>query len=86
MSEVHCEICDVRVEVERWSEFHRTVQWPSQSDACPRLAQCLGGVGDLEHQLRTDHSCPALRGSIDKAIDDGRIPLSDRSDETALLG
>lgn len=62
--------------VEKYSEAHTSVQWLGDAErSCPEFAQ-LAAAGEHSMFIPT---CGALRGSIDDAVDDGRVGLSLRS-------
>lgn len=82
MQRVACPQCSTTVLAEKYSEKHTSVQWlDDASTACPviRSAETDGQeIGAV---------CPILYDSIDRAVRDGRIPFSQRSEPTpGVLG
>ena len=65
-----CTTCAREVLVEKFSEAHTSIQWRGGPSGCPALADGAPRLG--EHS----RSCSALRASIDRAVAQGEIPIS----------
>ena len=68
---LECRECEVRVLVKKLSPEQTSIQWISSTASCPQIAVRASGG---EHPAEVD-TCPDLRGSIDRAIDEGRLPV-----------
>ncbi|MGW4339348.1 hypothetical protein ACWEK5_42150 [Rhodococcus koreensis] len=76
MLPVECRRCGNAVLVEKYSEAHTSVQWLGDAEqTCPEFAL---RAQEGEHSMFVP-TCSALRGSIDDAVEDGRVGLSLRS-------
>jgi len=58
-----CDGCGTTVLVKKNSPQHTSVQWQSDTSACPRLGPLVSG-------------CTQLRDSIERAVRDGSIEVS----------
>ena len=74
LQEVSCLDCLARVRVKKNSEFHTSIQWSRQAqEHCAEFAR-----KDAEAGRRVVHeSCSRLRTSIDSAVREGRLRVSD---------
>src|SRR5512139_2232733 len=74
LQEVSCLDCLARVRVKKNSEFHTSIQWSRQAqEHCAEFAR-----KDAEAGHRVVHeSCSRLRTSIDDAVREGRLRVSD---------
>ncbi|MGV9709054.1 hypothetical protein ACWDTI_00105 [Gordonia sp. NPDC003424] len=70
MRPLECEQCGRRVQVEKFSAVHTSIQWMSDAAECPLIAAGHHGLGDAARE------CPALRRSIDHAVRDELLPDS----------
>lgn len=70
--EVACLDCLARVGVKKNSDHHTSVQWSSEA-----LAHCQEFRRQASSPAGRDveAACPRLRGSIDAAVEAGRIPI-----------
>lgn len=67
MQQHRCDTCSRDVSVEKFSPVHTSIQWRGGASACPFIAEGGTQPGDSSRQ------CPALRDSIDRAVADGAI-------------
>lgn len=65
-----CSTCSREVWVEKFSTVHTSIQWRGEAGACPVIADGDTRPGDSSRQ------CPALRRSIDRAVEEGAIPVT----------
>lgn len=70
MQKHSCDTCSRDVLVEKFSPVHTSIQWRGGASACPLIAQGGTKVGDSSRQ------CTALRRSIDRAVNDGAIAVT----------
>nr|WP_082947093.1 hypothetical protein [Mycolicibacter sinensis] len=72
MQELRCDRCGTPVLVEKYSPTHTSVQWLTDAkSACAEFAR-RAAAGECSRWTAT---CPALRDSIDRAVDAGVIPV-----------
>jgi hypothetical protein len=77
LSEIGCDSCDNRVLVEKYSPEHTSVQWiSSDSMVCNVFAEHRA-VGTSP--AGTERTCSALRATINRLADAGKLPISSRS-------
>ncbi|MET9387843.1 hypothetical protein ABZY09_44335 [Streptomyces sp. NPDC002928] len=74
MQSVECATCGNQVLCEKFSMAHTSVQWTA--DAAVVCAEFRGRVaeGATSARIRT---CPALRMSIDRAVEEGTLEVAD---------
>jgi hypothetical protein len=74
LQEVRCLDCLARVRVKKNSEFHTSIQWTADAEAgCAEFARRNAEAG-----RRVVHeSCSRLKASIDAAVREGRLRISD---------
>lgn len=74
LQEVSCLDCLARVRVRKNSEFHTSIQWSAEAQAgCAEFAR-----KDAEASHRVVHeSCSRLKASIEDAVREGRLRVSD---------
>ncbi len=79
LQEVSCLDCLARVRVKKNSEFHTSIQWSAEAQAgCAEFAR-----KDAEAGHRVVHeSCSRLKASIEDAVREGRLRVSDGTDGT----
>ncbi|RDI54287.1 hypothetical protein DFR68_102411 [Nocardia mexicana] len=63
--------------VEKYSPQHTSVQWSAAARAA-----CTGLAAASERE----HTCPALRESIDAAVRSGELPVSSREQDVRTRG
>lgn len=69
-----CRTCGTRVEVEKFSYHHTSIQWqPNAEDTCAEF-QAAAAAG--ERQVDAS-SCKAMRASIEAAVLDGTLVVPD---------
>ena len=68
---LECRDCGARVLVKKLSPEQTSIQWTTSTATCPEIAVRASGG---EHPAEVD-TCPNLRGSIDRAIGEGRLPV-----------
>lgn len=61
LQQLGCIECGLTVKVEKFSEAHTSIQWPSDVSSCPFLS-------DEGRPQASGKSCPQLGRSIDKAV------------------
>jgi hypothetical protein len=67
-----CRTCGVRVQVKKLSPEQTSIQWTSPTENCPEIA---ARAADGEHPALVD-TCPNLRGSIERAVGAGELPVA----------
>jgi hypothetical protein len=74
LQEVSCLDCLARVRVRKNSEFHTSIQWTAEAQAnCAEFARKNAEAG---HHL-VHESCSRLKESIDTAVREGKLRISD---------
>lgn len=74
LQEVSCLDCLARVRVRKNSEFHTSIQWTAEAQAnCAEFARRNADAG---HRL-VHESCSRLKASIDAAVREGMLRISD---------
>lgn len=74
LQEVECLDCLARVRVRKNSEFHTSIQWTAEAQAsCAEFARKNAEAG---HRVLHE-SCSRLRASIDAAVREGSLRVSD---------
>ncbi|GAA2343127.1 hypothetical protein GCM10009854_19880 [Saccharopolyspora halophila] len=74
-----CRDCGVHVLVKKLSPEQTSIQWTGPATTCPEIAARAAGG---EHPAEID-TCPRLRSSIHRAIDEGRIPVPGETSESS---
>jgi hypothetical protein len=70
---LRCGRCGVSVQVAKFSPQHTSVQWDRASvGSCAEFADRTGGG----EQTALIDTCASLRDSIERAVRDGRLPVS----------
>ena len=83
LEEVSCLDCVARVRVKKNSEFHTSIQWTSEAQAsCAEFNRKNAAAG---HRV-VHESCSRLKASIDAAVREGRLRVSDGTGGTDCVG
>ncbi len=77
MNPISCRSCGTCVLVEKYSPQHTSVQWSAAARAA-----CTG----LAEVSEREHTCPALRDSIDAAVRAGELSVSTREQDVRTRG
>jgi hypothetical protein len=83
LQEVRCLDCLARVRVKKNSEFHTSIQWTAEAQtSCAEFNR-----QNAEASRRMVHeSCSRLKASIDEAVREGRLRVSDGTSGTDCVG
>jgi hypothetical protein len=74
LQEVRCLDCLARVRVKKNSEFHTSIQWTAEAQtSCTEFNHKNAEAGNR----RVRESCSRLKASIDAAVREGRLRISD---------
>ncbi|MFJ8542348.1 hypothetical protein ACIRFH_10095 [Streptomyces sp. NPDC093586] len=74
MQPVECVTCGNQVLCEKFSVAHTSVQWTADAAvACAEFRDRVA-AGGSSARIRT---CRALRGSIDRAVEEGTLEIAD---------
>lgn len=79
---IDCDSCGITVAAEKYSPEHTGVQWLDDARSCPLLrADDTGMAADLRSAGTSSSTrCPALYATIDRAVEDGTLPYSSRTE------
>ncbi|WP_314036942.1 hypothetical protein [Dietzia sp. CH92] len=82
MQKIDCDHCGITVAAEKYSPEHTGVQWLDDARACPLLrADDTGMAADLRSSgTSSSNRCPSLYATIDRAVEDGTLPYSYRTE------
>lgn len=69
-----CSTCGTRVEVEKFSFHHTSIQWRSDAEETCAEFKDASAAGDRQVDATT---CKAMRASIEAAVLDGSIVVPD---------
>lgn len=79
MQELRCDKCGTPVLVEKYSPTHTSVQWLTDAEStCTEFAR-RAAAGESSKSVST---CPALRDSINRAIETGVLRVHSRRTES----
>ncbi|MFC7343384.1 hypothetical protein [Saccharopolyspora griseoalba] len=70
-----CRTCGARVLVKKLSPEQTSIQWTGSTETCPEISERAAGG---QHPALVD-TCPNLRSSIERAIGEGELPVSEAS-------